>query len=129
MSTKIEQAVENFKNGFNCSQAVLDTYCEQFGLDRETAFKIAEGFGSGMRMGEVCGVVTAAFMIIGLKYGNADATDKESKKKTHSLIKDFTKEFKSQNGSVICKDLAGDKSLCAKLVQNAAKILEEIDSH
>ena len=64
-----------------------------------------------------------------IKYGNADATDKESKKKTHSLIKDFTKEFKSQNGSVICKDLAGDKSLCAKLVQNAAKILEEIDSH
>jgi len=80
-------------------------------------------------MGEVCGAVTAAFMIIGLKHGNADATDKESKKKTHSLIKDFTKKFKSQNGSVICKDLAGDKYLCAKLVQNATKILEEIDSH
>ena len=129
MSTKIEQAVENFKNGFNCSQAVLDTYCEQLGLDRETAFKIATGFGNGMRMGGVCGTVTAAFMVIGLKYGSADAADKESKKKTHSLIKDFTKRFESKNGSVICKDLIGDKSLCTKLVQNAAQILEEIDSH
>ena len=126
MSTKIEQAVENYKNGFNCSQAVLDPYCEQLGLDCETAFKIATGFGNGMRMGEVCGAVTAAFMIIGLKHGNTDTADKESKKKAHSLIKDFTKEFKSQNGSVICKDLIGDKSLCTKLVQNAAKILEEI---
>lgn len=126
MSTKIEQAVENYENGFNCSEAVLDPYCEQLGLDRETVFKIATGFGNEMRMGEVCGAVTAAFMIIGLKHGNADATDKESKKKTHSFIRDFTRRFKSPNGSVICKDLIGDKSLCTKLIQNAAKILEEI---
>ena len=85
---------------------------QQLGLDHETAFKVAAGFGNGMRMGEVCGAVTAAFMIIGLKHGNADATDKKSKKKTHSFIRDFTKRFKSQNGSVICKDLIGDKSLC-----------------
>ena len=126
MSTKIKQAVENHKNGFNCSQAVLDPYCEQLGLDRETAFKIATGFGNGMRMGEVCGAVSAAFMVLGLKHGNADAADKESKKQTHILIKHFTQKFKSQNGSVICKDLIGDKSLCTKLVQDAAKILEEI---
>jgi len=81
-----------------------------------------------MRMGEVCGAVTAAFMILGLRYGNADATDKESKKKAHNLIKDFAKKFKSQNGSVICKELISDKSLCTKLVQDAAKILEEIES-
>ena len=61
MSTRIEQAVENHKNGFNCSQAVLDHYCEQLGLDRKTAFKIAAGFGNGMRMGKVCGAVTVAW--------------------------------------------------------------------
>ena len=32
MSTKVGQAVENFKNGFNCTQAVLDPYCEQLDL-------------------------------------------------------------------------------------------------
>ena len=129
MSTKIEQAVDNFKNGFNCSQAVLCPYCEQLGLDRETAFKITTGFGSGMRMGGVCGAVAAAFMAIGLKYGSADAADKESKKNTLSLIDDFKQRFESQNGSVICKDLIGGKSLCTKLVQDAAQILEEIDLH
>ncbi|MFC1675509.1 C-GCAxxG-C-C family protein [Planctomycetota bacterium] len=126
MNTKVEQTVDNFKNGFNCTQAVLDTYCEQLGLDNETAFKIATGFGNGMRIGGVCGAVTAAFMILGLKHGNTDATDKESKKKTHAIIKDFTKKFETRNGSINCKELVGDKSGCVQLVRDAAEILEQI---
>lgn len=69
MSAKIEQAVDNFENGFNCSRTVLDPYCEQFSLDCKTVFKIAIGFDNGMCMGGVCGVVAAAFMVLGLKHG------------------------------------------------------------
>ena len=50
MSKNSEQAVERFRNGLNCSQAVLSSYCEEFGLDCEQAFKIATGFGGGMRL-------------------------------------------------------------------------------
>ena len=39
---RVEQAVEKFEKGFNCSQAVLGSYCEQFGLDQETALKILD---------------------------------------------------------------------------------------
>ena len=53
MDTKVQQAVEKFNNGFNCSQAVLGSYCEQFGLNCETALKVATGFGGGMRMAEL----------------------------------------------------------------------------
>ena len=67
MSEKSEQAVERFKRGFNCSQAVLGSYCREFGLDCEQAFRIATGFGGGMRMAETCGAVTGAFMVLGLK--------------------------------------------------------------
>ncbi len=58
-------------------------------------------------MGETCGAVTGAFMIIGLKFGASDVQDKGSKAKTYELIKSFAREFKARNGSVICRDLLG----------------------
>ncbi|MHC4258915.1 MAG: C-GCAxxG-C-C family protein, partial [Planctomycetota bacterium] len=72
----VDHAVALFKEGLNCSQAVFSVYSEQMGLDNKTAAKIASGFGGGMRMGETCGVVTGAFMVIGLEYGSGDPKDK-----------------------------------------------------
>ena len=102
--SRVEQAVERFEAGFNCSQAVVGSYCEGFGLDRETAFKVATGFGGGMRMGETCGAVTGAFMVLGLKYGNATAEDKKAKGKTYEKVVEYTSRFKARNGSVMCRN-------------------------
>jgi C_GCAxxG_C_C family probable redox protein len=144
MSTKIEQAVERFKSGFNCSQAVFSAYAEEFGLNRETALKISSGFGGGMgRMGGTCGAVTGAYMVIGLKFGNTKAEDKAIKQKTYDLVREYSSRFTARNGSTFCKTLIGCdigtaegykaaqekgvfKSLCPKLVADAAEILEEI---
>ena len=63
-----KHAVSCFKDGFSCSQALLSTYGDQFGLNHELALKVSGAFGGGMgRMGETCGAVTGAFMVIGLK--------------------------------------------------------------
>ena len=143
MSKKSEKAVERFKKGFNCSQAVLGSYSEDFGLDCEHAFKVATGFGGGMRMAETCGAVTGAFMVLGLKYGNSTAEDKESKAKTYEKIVEFTSMFKARNNSVMCKELLGCDittpdgmrkaqengvfdSICPKVVRDAAEVLEEM---
>jgi C_GCAxxG_C_C family probable redox protein len=140
---KVQQAVENFGKGFNCSQAVVGSYCEEFGLDREKAFKVATGFGGGMRMGETCGAVTGALMVLGLKYGNCTAEDKQGKARTYEMVMEYTKRFKARNKSVMCKDLLGcdlstsagmkeaqEKglftSVCPKMVREAAEILEEM---
>ena len=48
MTTKPDQAVATFNNGFNCAQAVFSTYAEEFGIDRTIALKISCGFGAGM---------------------------------------------------------------------------------
>ena len=37
---QIENAVSCFKQGFSCSQAILSTFGEQFGLDREHRLEI-----------------------------------------------------------------------------------------
>ena len=140
---KVERAVDRFKKGFNCSQAVLGSYCEQFGLDCEQAFKVATGFGGGMRMAETCGAVTGALMVLGLKYGNITAEDKEAKAKTYERIVEYTNRFKARNGSVVCKKLLGCDisrpdgmkkaqedglfdSICPKMVRDASEILEEM---
>ncbi|WP_242975830.1 C-GCAxxG-C-C family protein [Desulfosporosinus sp. FKB] len=63
-------AVDCFLSGFNCAQAVFSTYSNDLGLTMEMAKKIACGFGAGMGyIGETCGAVTGALMLIGLKYG------------------------------------------------------------
>ncbi len=143
MSAKSEQAVERFRKGFNCSQAVLSSYSEQFGLECEKAFKVATGFGSGMRMGGTCGAVSGAFIVLGLKYGNSTAEDKEGKANTYKKVEEYTKRFKARNSSVTCPDLLGcdittpegmkeakEKGLftsfCPGLVQDAVEILEEM---
>ena len=140
---KVEQAVERFKKGFNCSQAVLGSYSQQFGLDCETAFQVATGFGGGMRMAETCGAVTGAFMVLGLKYGNTTAEGNAAKAKTYEKVIEYTTRFKAQNGSVLCKELLGCDissqdgmkkaqengvfdSICPKIIRQAAEILEEM---
>lgn len=58
-------------------------------------------------MGETCGAVTGAFILLGLKFGASDTEDKVSKAKTYELVKGFAREFEARNGSVICRDLLG----------------------
>ncbi|MCK5380619.1 MAG: C_GCAxxG_C_C family protein [Candidatus Latescibacteria bacterium] len=141
---KVDCAVSCFKEGFSCSQAVFSTYGPQLGLDRERALKIAGTFGGGMgRMGETCGAVTGAFMVLGLKYGNARVEDNPSKEKAYSLVREFADRFQSRNGTIVCRELLGcdtstpegrelarEKNLfatiCPKLVQDAAEIIEQI---
>lgn len=100
VESKISMAIENLKAGYSCSEAVLLTYGLQFGLNQELAFKIASGFGGGMGfMGETCGSVTAAYMVIGLKYGANSVKDRYSREFTYESVSNFADLFKERNGS------------------------------
>lgn len=105
MSEKTDKAKELFKSGYNCSQAVLGVFCEELGLDFETAMKIASSFGGGMgRMREVCGTVSGMFMAAGLAF--ASASDSPVEKGEHyKRIQELAKRFKDKNGSIICREL------------------------
>lgn len=141
---KAEEAAARFKKGFNCAQAVLSVFGPSLGLDKEKALQVAGAFGGGMAlMGEVCGAVTGAFMVIGLKYGKVRAEDDLSKERTYRTTLEFVQRFKARHGSILCKRLlhhnistprgmeAAKKeklftTLCPQLVRDAAVILEEI---
>ena len=69
MNDIVKQAADYFCGGLYCSQAVLSTFCEKYGLDKEMAQRISFGFNSGFRCAEVCGAVSGAVLVIGLKHG------------------------------------------------------------
>ena len=143
MSEKSQKAKELFKSGYNCSQAVLGVFCEELGLDFETAMKIASSFGAGMgRMREVCGTVSGMFMAAGLAF--ASSSDSPAEKGEHyKKIQELAKRFKEKNGSIICRELLQGveyssspipeqrteayykKRPCVELVGDSVEILEQ----
>ena len=144
MENKVSNAEECFNKGFNCCQAVLSAYGVDLGIEEEKALKIASGFGAGIAyIGDICGAVTGAFMVLGLKFGRSRTEDKKAKEKTYKLIHEFIKEFKSKNGSIKCNDLLGVdvgtkkglkkasdegkfSTICPAIVRDSAGIVERL---
>ncbi|MBN2425258.1 MAG: C_GCAxxG_C_C family protein [Calditrichaceae bacterium] len=139
-----DKCINTYLNGYNCAQAVLKPFAEEYGLDDKTASKIASVFGGGMaRMQATCGAVTGAFMAIGLKYGFTNPGEDQDKKlvleKSKNFIELFQKEFGSLNcieflecdlnteeGQKIHNDENQRELICAKLVKRAAEIVESL---
>lgn len=45
--SRSEDAVQSFRQGFSCSQAVLAALSESLGLDKQRALRISQAFGGG----------------------------------------------------------------------------------
>ena len=144
MITREERARELFTNGYNCAQAVLGAFCEDNGLDTKTAFKLSNGFGGGLRCGEVCGAVTGAVMVIGLKCGFHIEKDFTQKRYCNIKSYEFIEKFRDENTSVLCRDILGacicspddhnkpevqakHKTICPEMVASAVKLLDSMD--
>jgi C_GCAxxG_C_C family probable redox protein len=144
METNEKKAASLFAEGFNCSQAVIASHAQKFGVAPETAIKLSAAFGAGMgRQGEVCGAATGALMVIGLASGSTSAENKEAKERTYRLAHRFLDEFAQRNGSVRCCELLGYRidevegmekagqqglftTLCPRLVDGASEILDKM---
>lgn len=146
MSKHSDRAVELFKSGYNCSQAVFAAFCDKTGLPEETALRVAAGLGGGVgRMREVCGTVCGAAMLAGMVYGATDGKDREAKALTYKKVQEIVEIFKQTNHSVICKELLGlsgsaptppvpqerteiyyKKRPCVQIVEDAAKAAEAV---
>ena len=134
---------DGFKGAIHCSQQVAEYYAEKLGFDRETAMRLTAPFGAGMFIGEVCGAVCGAMVVIGMKYGHCKHGDAEGNAAMMAKVAEFNKEFISRNGTVVCRDLVGQDfsqpgelekafangrifEFCPKMVQDTIDILEKI---
>ncbi len=106
--TKGEIAKQNFLNGYNCTQAVLLAFSKDFGIDDETALMISAPFGGGIgRLREVCGTFSAVNMVLGLAHGKDIHIDRAKKAQLYKEVQQLAERFKSDNGSIICRELLG----------------------
>ena len=142
---RIEKAVALFKEGFNCSQAVVAAFADEFGFTREQALRMSASFGGGIgRMRETCGAACGLFMLAGLIGGAVEGADRNGKAVNYALVQELAEEFKQRNGALKCADLLGlsnnepvvstpeqrtnqyyAKRPCVKMVEEAARIWVE----
>ena len=101
---------------------------------------MAGGIGG---LGKVCGAVSGAVMVIGLKTTNEENIhDMEAGFQTMDTVKEFIARFEEQHSSIECRELLGcdistrEKSMaamkenayvnCPKFVESAVTILDDI---
>ena len=109
---------------YNCAQSVVMPFAAGAGLDEETAWKLAQYFGGGMRRGSVCGAVTGALMTLGL----CGLEDPEIAVRFQQMIKE------RHGGNLDCSKLlqanaaaGGEKKpFCDALVLECTDLAEEL---
>lgn len=145
MSEKSKKARDLFLEGYNCSQSVIGAFCEDFGIDFNTAMLLSSSFGGGMGgLREVCGALSGAFMVIGLKYGYADPKSTQEKAELYKKIKNIAEAFKEKYQTILCRELLAAQKLtvssepslrtekyykerpCAVFVETAAELLDAL---
>jgi C_GCAxxG_C_C family probable redox protein len=66
-----------------------------------------------MGMGEVCGALIGAFMVLGLSLGHQE-DERQTRFRTYDLVREFVERFKSHHGTIYCKELLGGVDLRTK---------------
>lgn len=142
--TRKEQAIANFKDGYNCAQAVFLAFGDLTGIAPEAAAAMAAPFGGGFgRQREVCGAVSGMCLALGVLYGYSDPHDMAQKTAHYGAVQALCAEFRARAGSIICRELLDSdegkdtahtpsarteayykKRPCAELVGEAADILD-----
>ena len=142
MEDRVQLAVSLFKEGYNCSQAVVAAFADLYGIERDMALRISASFGGGIgRMRMTCGAACGLFQLIGLETGAVDGADREGKSANYESVQQVARLFAQENGSLTCSELLGlakntsissqaearteayyQKRPCAMMVESAARI-------
>ena len=95
-------------------------------------------------MREVCGSMSAVFMVIGLLYGYTTAEDIEAKGKHYALVQEIAARFKEKHKTIVCRELLSGlntdnspvpsvrdaeyyaKRPCLRFIEDAAGILDSV---
>lgn len=136
----IDKAQTLFDEGYACSQSVLLTFIKEFNVDEHTAKRISSTFGGGMgRLRQKCGAVTGGFMVLGLKYGNSDPKDMETKLHAYKMVRELNKQVEEIYGTSNCTELLKKhateadvearkhhKIICRRVVGDAAGLVYDM---
>lgn len=144
MEKKEKQAIDSFRAGLNCAQAVLTAYSQDLNIDKDLALGISCGFGGGMgRLQETCGAVTGSFMVLSIYNSNRYTDNQDKKEETYSMIQRFYDKFISIHDSMDCRSLIKcdlkteegqnyfkenklNEMVCERCISDSIRIVEEL---
>ena len=110
LDKRMEQAVENFMQGYGCCQSVVAAFADLYGMDDLTAKRIAAGFGGGVgRLRMMCGAVSGIVMLVGLDCGQTEGSDRDGKSACYKVVQELLAQSEAENGSLICAEILGLK--------------------
>lgn len=120
---------EGFGNDLdlNCAEKILygANKAYSLGLD-DKALKLAAGFGGGMGIESVCGVLTGGIMVLSKLFVDEVAHQSNIKEITQKFFARFEKEM----GSIGCTQLKADyrteELKCHRVILKGAEILDEL---
>ena len=126
-----EKALENFKNGYSCSESIVKAAIDE-GLCDENLFACATPFSGGMGSGCLCGAISGAQMVIGYLYGKNNKFNNplQAREKAKLLVE----KFKEKHNATCCRVLSKDfdfhspdrRKHCENMVETVVSILEEL---
>ena len=117
-----------YKEDWNCAEHMLIGANHAYGLniDRE-AYKLAAGFGGGMAVGDICGALTGAIMVLGVLFVEARAHESD---KIKVLTTELIDRYQKKMGEIDCTPLKEqyrtDVIKCRDIILEAAAILDDI---
>ncbi|MBQ2697692.1 MAG: C_GCAxxG_C_C family protein [Clostridia bacterium] len=100
-----EEAASMRRAGVSCGQCTTLPYAEEFGLDRAKLSAMTMALGGGFSRGSVCGCVSGASLLLGLKFGQEDGP--EAKQKVTAAVRALGEAVEQRFGSVDCTGILG----------------------
>ena len=119
----IFKAGELYELGCNSSQAVCGALAGHYGLDQETAFRMASSFGDGTsRLRGTCGAADALVIMAGFEKDTSIPGDTGTREENYRMVRELVAEFKRRHGSVFCATLCGPAGKDRKRSRNLRRL-------
>ena len=105
----VEEALSSMQKYGSCCTGVLATYSPELGIKKDLAAGLGRGMAGGIGgLGHVCGAVSGAVLVIGLKTTNSDnINDMTAGFKTMDTVMEFVSRFEEKHSSIMCRELIG----------------------
>jgi C_GCAxxG_C_C family probable redox protein len=95
--SRVEQAHSLLAEYGNCCTSVLAAYASELGMKKGLAVRATRGMPGIGLLGQVCGAVSGATMVIGLKTTNENNIhNTEARNKTFKTVREFVARFEER---------------------------------
>ncbi len=106
--SKTDKVKHYLEQGYNCGQAIMAAFAEDYGMTTEAMMKLSFNLGGGLGFqGGICGALSSALLIYGLQFGSDQPNDELPCEVVYQLSMAHIGKFSDTFGTTQCKELLG----------------------